>query len=190
METGIKIGDIMTRDFISVNPDTSIIDCARKMMKKRVGSLILKEKGQLKGIITERDIIWAMTKKSKKDLKEIKAGDIAPRKTATIKPAADLYQALQKMRKTKHRRLPVVVKGRVVGLLTIKDVLRIEPSLFDTASEIIQLKQARKFPFKFPKPKLKFWERDREGVCDECGNFDMLYKIDNRLICESCKDVL
>ena len=45
MKIGIKVGDIMTRDFVSVKPDTNIINCAKLMMKKRVGSLILEEDG-------------------------------------------------------------------------------------------------------------------------------------------------
>jgi len=71
MKIGVKVGDIMTREFISVKPETSLLDCARKMIKKRIGSLILEEKGELRGILTERDIIWAMTKQSKTDLNKI-----------------------------------------------------------------------------------------------------------------------
>ena len=84
-ETGIKVGDIMTRNFISIKPDTNLIDAAKTMIKKRVGSLILEEKGELKGFITERDIIWALVKKSKKDLRNIKAKDISMKKIPTIK---------------------------------------------------------------------------------------------------------
>jgi len=183
MNIGVKVGDIMTRNFISVRPETSILDCAKKMVKKRVGSLVLEDKSELKGIITEGDIIWAMTKKSKKDLGKIKAKEIAPKKLVTIKPSADLYQALQKMKKTKYRWLPVTVKGNVIGFLTLKDVLRIEPSLFDMASEIMQIKEESD-----KLKRRKAGENFTEGLCEECGNFGMLYKLDNRIICESCKD--
>jgi len=183
MRIGVKVGDIMTRNFISVKPDTSILDCAKKMVKKRVGSLILKEKDKLKGILTEGDIIWAMTKKSRGDLKKIKASEIAPRKLITIKPSADLYEALQKMKKTKYRWLPVTVKGNVIGFLTLKDILRIEPSLFDTAQEILQIKEKSQ-----KLKRRKAGEKFEEGLCEECGNHGILYKVDNRMICESCRD--
>ena len=183
MKIGIKVGDIMTRNFISVSPETSILNCARKMAKKRVGSLILEEQGELKGIITQGDIIWALTKKSKKDLDEIKASSIAPKKLVTIKPSADLYDALQKMKKTKYRWLPVTVKKNVIGFLTIKDILRIEPSLFEIAGDYFQIKEEEK-----KLKKRKAGERFTEGLCEECGNYDILYKVDNRLICESCRD--
>jgi predicted transcriptional regulator len=63
VKIGVKVGDIMTRNFISAKPDISVLDAAKLMTKKRVGSLILENKGFLKGIITEKDIIWAMIKK-------------------------------------------------------------------------------------------------------------------------------
>jgi len=185
MKIGVKVGDIMTREFISVEPDTSILDCAKKMVKKRVGSLILEEKSQLKGIITEGDIIWALTRKSRKELSRIKASEIAPKKLITIKPSADLYDALQKMKKTKCRWLPVAVNKNVIGFLTIKDILRIEPSLFETASEIMQIKEESE-----KLKRVKAGESFREGLCEECGEFGLLYKIDNRTICEACRDVM
>ena len=185
MKIGVKVGDIMTRNFISVKPDTSILDCAKKMVKKRVGSLILKEDSRLKGIITEGDIIWAMTKKSKMELGKIEASKIAPKKLVTIKPSADLYQALQKMKKTKYRWLPVTIKGNVLGFLTLKDILRIEPSLFETASEIMKIREVSK-----KLRKRKAGESFKEGLCEECSNFEILYKVDNRAICEDCRDAM
>jgi len=184
-KSGIKVGDIMTRNFVSVNPNTNLVECAREMMKKRVGSLILKEGQKLVGILTEKDIIWAMTKKGAKSLNKIKAGDIASKKIATIKPSSDLYEALERMKKLKFRRLPVTVDGNVIGMLTLKDVLRIEPSLF---SDINKVEQIREESEKLSRMKGEKWVKD--GVCEECGNFDILYKIDNRLMCLACKEAM
>ena len=71
MDTGIKVGDLMTRNFIHVAPETNLRQCAKTMIKKRVGSLIIKDGDKLKGILTEKDIIWAIVKKSKKDLNKV-----------------------------------------------------------------------------------------------------------------------
>jgi len=185
MKIGVKAGDIMTRNFISVPPDTSILDCAKKMVKKRVGSLILEQNNQLKGIITEGDIIWAMTKKSKKELNNIKASEIAPKKIVTIKPSADLYQALQTMKKTKYRWLPVTVNKNIIGFLTLKDILRIEPGLFEFASEIMQIREESE-----KLKRRKAGEIFSEGPCEECGNYSLLYKVDNRMMCEDCRDAM
>ena len=183
--SGIKVGDIMTRTFVSVKPDANLIECAREMMKKRVGSVILKDGQKLVGLLTEKDIIWAMTKKGAKGLDKIKAQDVASKKIATIKPSSDLYEALDRMKKLKFRRLPVTVDGNVIGMLTLKDVLRIEPSLF---SDINRVEQIREESEKLSRMKGEKWVKD--GVCEECGNFDILYKIDNRLMCLACKDAM
>lgn len=180
----IRVGDIMTRNFISVKPDASLIDCAKEMIRKRVGSVVLKDDKKLVGLLTEKDIIWAITKKGQKDLSRIKAADIASRKVATIKPSANLAEALQRMKKLKFRRLPVVVNGNVIGMLTLKDVLRIEPTLFSNLGELEKIKEESE---KLERLKSKF---TKEGICEECGNVDILYKIDNRLICGACREAM
>lgn len=175
----------MTRNLITLKPDTSLLDCAKKMKQKRVGSIILEENGILKGIITEKDIIWALIKKSKKDLSEIKASSISPKKIITIKPGADIYTALAKMKRHKYRRLPVVIKKKVIGYLTLKDILKVEPALFDIARQAFQIKEeSAKFKRKEAPEKFEI------GICEECGNTDILYRVDGELICESCKEAM
>lgn len=178
----------MTRDLITAKPTISVRDAAKIMTKKRVGSLLLIENETLKGILTEKDIIWALSKKTKKDLAHILAKDICAKKLTTIKPSADLYDAIRLMRKKKFRRLPVTVKKRVIGYLTLKDILRIQPELFEIAKEHHAISDVREESQKIKR--IKTSERFREGLCEECGNQDMLYKEDNGLICESCRDAM
>ena len=179
MDTGIKVGDLMTRNFIYVAPDTNLKQCAKTMVKKRVGSLIIKEGDKLKGILTEKDIIWAIVKKSKKDLKNIQAKSLMKRKVVTIKPGADITEAMQKFKRKKIRRLPVVERGRLIGFLTSKDVLKIDPGLFQMIAETIKIKEETK--------KLKRRKAVREqGICEECGEFDILYKSEAQVVCETC----
>ncbi len=183
VKSGIKVGDIMTRNFVSVSSDTNLVDCAKEMKKKRVGSLVLKDAQKLAGLLTEKDIIWALTKTGEKDLKKVRASDVASRKVAVIKPGADLYEALSRMKKLKFRRLPVVVDGNVIGMLTLKDILRIEPRLFTDINFAEKIKEEGD---KIKRLKGERWIR--EGMCEECGSFDLLYKSDNRLLCEPCRD--
>lgn len=183
MKIGVKVGDIMTRNFSSIKPDATLIYAAREMIKKRVGSLVVIDKEELKGLITERDIIWAMVKRSS-GWNKILVKDVAKRKVHTINPSTDLFIALQKMKNTGYRWLPVTVKKGVIGLLTLKDILRVEPSLFETAQEILQIKEETS--------KLKRLQQIKsgkmiEGVCDECGSTDILHSVDGRLVCEGCK---
>lgn len=182
MKIGIKVGDVMTRNFVSARPEIPLLSAIKLMVKKRVGSLILEENGFLKGILTEKDIMWALTKK--KDLSEVKAGEICTRKITTIKPSADVYDAIMLMRKKKFRRLPVTMNKKVIGYLTLKDVLRIQPELFEIAKEGYNIK------WPIDKEEEKEPEAIKEGVCDECGNYDILYHCEGKLACESCKEEL
>jgi len=169
---GIKVGDVMARNFISVKPETSVLAAVNLMVKKRVGSLIIQEKGLLKGILTEKDIMWALSKKA--DLSDVKVSDICIRKITTIRPSADIYHAVKLMKKSKYRRLPVVIKKKVIGILTLKDILRIEPELFEIAREGYEKKEVGKII--------------KEGICDKCESYGLLYSLGEKLVCESCKD--
>ena len=169
----------MTRNFIHISPDTDLRQCAKTMIKKRVGSLIIKEGDNLKGILTEKDIVWAVVKKSKHELKNIKAKDLMKRKVITIKPGADITEAMTKFRKKKIRRLPVVENGKLIGFLTSKDILKIDPGLFEMIAQTIKIKEETE--------KLKRHKILRQqGICEECGEFGILCKSEAQAICEEC----
>ena len=169
---GISVGDVMSRNFVSAKPDISIINAIKLMVKKRIGSLILEEDGYLRGILTEKDIMWALTKTA--DLTDTRAIDICTRKITTIRPSADISDAVRVMRRAKFRRLPVVVKKRIIGYLTLKDILKIQPELFEIARHGFE--------------KHEVGSVIKEGICDECEKFDWLYKKRDKLVCEECRN--
>lgn len=185
MSAKIRVGDIMTRKFVHLSPNTNILDCAKIMIKKRVGSIVLKDSKQLHGIVTEKDIIWALSKKNGKNLHEINAKDISTRKIVTIKPEANLGEALNKMTKKKVRRLPVISNKNIIGYITLKDILKFRPSLFESLDEFHTIKEESE---KIQRSKSAMRGEFTEAPCEDCGNFDILEKIDGRMICESCRD--
>ncbi|MCS7134709.1 MAG: CBS domain-containing protein [Candidatus Pacearchaeota archaeon] len=182
---GIKVGDIMTRNFVFASPSTSIEECVKIMAKKKVGSLIIKEGQNLKGIVTEGDIIRAIAKGIK--LKE-KVKKIMTSRLITIKPSADILKASKIMKKKKIRWLPVTIGKKVVGLITMKDLLKIQPALKDILLHNIKIaEEEEKMKRTMTNNEMK-WER--EGPCYECGVYDLLYKVGGRFICENCKKKL
>jgi len=181
METGVKVGDLMTRNFIHTSPERNLRECAKMMVKKRVGSLIIKDEDKLRGILTRKDIIWAVVKKSEDKLKNIQAKDLMKRKVITIRPGADITDAMQRFKKKKIRRLPVVENGRVIGMLTMKDVLRVDPGLFQVIAETIKIKEetAKLNRSNINAPR-------KQGICEECGEFDILYHDEAQWLCDAC----
>lgn len=182
METGVKVGDLMTRNFAHVSPDTNLKQCARMMVKGRVGSLVIKEGEKLKGILTEKDMVWAIWKKSsKKDMEAIPAEALMKRRVITIKPSADITEAMKKFKKKKIRRLPVVERGKLIGMLTANDILRIDPGLFQMMAETIKIREETSKLERSSNPR-------QQGTCEECGDFDILYGDEAQWLCEICYD--
>lgn len=193
MKIGIKVGDLMTRTFISIGPDVTIVKCAEEMKKHRIGSLIVREGDRLSGIVTEGDMINAIARK--KDLSKTPVREIMTKNVITVRPEVDIYDALVLMKRKKVRWLPVAVGDKVIGMLTMKDILRIEPTLFDIVAESTEIKEIKE---KLRAAKLRRERAElvrgmmwiREGECEECGAYGILFNMEGRLLCEDCKDTL
>ena len=181
MDIGVKVGDLMTRNFIYVKPDENLQECVNLMVKNRIGSLLIEENNKLLGILTRKDILWALAKKSRKDLKNIKVKDLMIRKVVTIKPGDDISLAMQRFKKKKIRRMPVVENGKLIGIITIKDIIKIDPGLFQMIAETIKIKEETE--------KLNRKNIDaprKQGICEECGEYELLYHDDIQWLCENC----
>jgi CBS domain-containing protein len=178
----ILVSDIMTREPLAISPNASLLECAKKMVAKKIGSLVLVEKKELKGFIAQEDILWALIKKSKEDLKNIKAKDISPKKIATIKPELTIKEAIQKMKRLKFNRLPVMKGKELVGIITIKDILSFNPEFYPELEEFEKIREESE-----KLKRLGIKEKFKEGICQECGTFGIISKVDGNWICESCK---
>jgi len=180
----ILVADIMTRDPITVRPNINLLECAKKMVKKRVGSLLILDKKNLVGFISQKDILWALIKKSKDDLSTIKAIDISSKKIATIKPFFTVGDAIKKMKKLKFDRLPVVQNRELVGMITAKDILSFNPEFYPELEEFAKIREETEKLKRIKKAKGR--KVINEGICEECGNRDVLYRVNGMLICGSC----
>lgn len=182
----ILVSDIMTREPLTVKPDINLFECAKIMVKKNTGSLLIVEKKRLIGIISEYDILWALTKKSPAELPNIKAIDISPRKIATIKPSSTINEAIEKMKNLKFERLPVIHEKELVGLITVKDILNFNPEFYPELEEFAKIREESRKLKMVGRAKEK--NRFSEGICEECGNYGVLVNSNGMLICESCKN--
>lgn len=181
----ILVADIMTREPVTVSPNANLFDCAKTMVKKNVGSLVIANHGKLVGFISQKDILWALTKSSKGDLKKIKAIEISPKKIAVIKPDATIKEAIEKMNRLKFERLPVVHESLLVGVITAKDILNFHPEVYPEIEEFAKIREESE-----KLKRIKEAKSRREGICEECGNQGILLHYNGLLICESCRDAM
>ncbi|MBW6442388.1 CBS domain-containing protein [Patescibacteria group bacterium] len=180
------VSDIMTRNPITAKPNESLLSCAKKMIKKRIGSLVLVEKGKLKGIVSQKDILWAIVKKS--DLSKVKAKDVSPKKLITLKPSAKISEAISKINKNHFYRLPVVKEGKLMGLLTLKDILSMHPEVYSNLKEIEFIREEEEKIKRLKDTDSYVKVSVRDGICNECGQRAPLYKSNGTLVCASCLD--
>lgn len=180
METGIQVAEAMTENPIYVEPDTSVAECAKTMKEKNVGSLIVKKGEGLEGIITERDIVIKSVAAGASP-KTLKAKDVMVGHLVTVKPEVDLVEAMTLMRDHDIRHVPVVQGKKLLGLITLKDIVKIEPHLFELLVEKLDLREEARKPVNRPRPK--------EGVCNHCGEYcDTLLDLSGQLVCDICRE--
>jgi signal-transduction protein with cAMP-binding, CBS, and nucleotidyltransferase domain len=178
IRTGVKIADAMTARPVSVEPDLTIEECARVMLTNHVGSLVIQKARKLMGIITEQDIVRKVVAKKMNPAKT-RVKDVMVLDIITAEPSDDIYDALVLMRDNNIRHLPVVHKGRLVGYLTIKDVLKIQPQLFEIIVEKFELREEQNKPLGVG---------PGEEVCEVCGlPSDRLYETDGEMCCRICR---
>ena len=135
MKTGVSVADAMTQKPVTISPEVVLKNCAAMMKKGNIGSLIIKDKNKLQGILTEWDVVRKVVADGK-DPNKLKASDVMVKNLVTISPNKDVYEAIVKMRDNDIRHLPVVKDNKLIGFLTLKDILKIQPELFDILCEV------------------------------------------------------
>jgi CBS domain-containing protein len=101
---------------------TSIADAARIMKQHAIGALMVVDEGQLVGIITERDLAFRVLA-ADKDPKTTHVASAMTKKPRTIAPDRPLGHALHIMYEGGFRHVPVVDKGKPVGMISARDAL-------------------------------------------------------------------
>lgn len=172
----IKVLDAMTRKPVSISPDATILQCVKIMSKENVSSVIIHENDILKGIVTERDLVKKVIGEDL-DPKKTRVKDVMSTKMTTISPDSDIFEAIKIMNNKHVRRLPVTNKGKLVGLLTMRDLLKIQPELISLRVDTIDMREEDRKPSRF-----------LDGECSQCGNFTLIEKVLGENLCEDCKD--
>ncbi|MGI5984386.1 MAG: CBS domain-containing protein [Clostridiales bacterium] len=120
----MNIGDIMTERVISICEDEPVFAAARLMKQNNVGALPVRdEKGKLKGIVTDRDIVLRCVA-SNASLQDVRIGEIMSRNLVTASPFEDAEKAIERMGQSQIRRLPVTDNGVLVGIVALGDIAR------------------------------------------------------------------
>ena len=178
MPIGIRVKDIMTKPVVNVEHNKTVQRAAKEMIKHRVGSIIVTKNKNPIGIITETDLNKKIVALAK-DPRKVKVIEIMSSPVVFSSPDDDLEVAVEKMEKHKIKRLPVVKRGKIVGIITSTDIARSCPELVDILN--FRLKMRAELP--------TIRESSTSGLCEVCGEYsDDLRFIDDQWVCESCRE--
>jgi CBS domain-containing protein len=117
-----RIGDLMTRDVLSVAPEDTLGEAAQKMVDRRVGSAVVMDFGRLIGILTERDLMHATAGRTHSS--EARVREWMTSEPVTLTREASPQEAAKVMLDNGFRHIPVVDGEQTVGIVSIRDVAR------------------------------------------------------------------
>src|SRR5262245_4818722 len=115
-----RVRDVMSTRLLSVGPDDTVGEAVAVMAQNRVGSVLVMEGDDLTGIFTERDTVRALSLAHDAARHEIVSW--MTRDPKTVAPDVDTEAALRTMLDHGFRHLPVVEDGKVVGMVSMRDL--------------------------------------------------------------------
>jgi CBS domain-containing protein len=184
-EMGIRqkmlVKDVMSSPVTTIGENENVYKAAKLMDKNEVGCIVVTDKNHKPvGIITERDLIRRVLSKNELPSK-VKAGKVMTSPLITVESDENLQEVARKMSRLNVRRLGVVYRGALMGIITSKDILAVMPELFEIMQERAKIE---KEPTEEEAPE----PRPLAGYCDHCGRWsDALKESEGLLLCEECQ---
>ena len=181
MAKDILVKEAMKTNLVIVKPTITVLEAAKLMKNRKIGNVIVVEKKQPIGILTESDILKKIVAEGING-KDVLVKDVMSTPIIVIEPYINLEEAMNIMGKCNVRRLPVIEKGELIGIITQKDISAISPILHEISREWYDIKV---------RDESYFQRQIFSGKCEDCGTLSSnLKSIDGRLLCEDCTDAL
>lgn len=176
----ILVKEIMAKPVYAIDIDKTALDAGKFMRKIRRGFLVVVKNKKAVGVISDSDLITeVVTKNLKADKVPIKQFMTEP--VISVRPEEDILSAVRKMKRSNIHRLPVIDKGKVIGVISLTDIAKTSPEMLDLLEYRLKMKE---MPFEIK-------EEATSGICDNCDNYSVdLRKVDEQWLCEDCREEL
>ena len=129
-EVSLKVEDVMTTEVIAIDENASVKDAADIMNQNEISCLIALRKGKAIGIITERDLLKRVIVETK-NAKKTKVREVMSSPLEVVAPGTNLESALRLMFQKKIKKIAVVEKTRLSGLVSLTDIARCQPAIIN-----------------------------------------------------------
>jgi CBS domain-containing protein len=119
----MKVKELMVKNVITLRTDTSALEATKLLNRNKIGCLVVVRDDDIEGILTERDLLQRVLEKSRNP-KETKVSEIMTKDVIVGQPDMDISEATKIMMKNKVKKLPIVEKSHLVGIVTVTDIAR------------------------------------------------------------------
>jgi CBS domain-containing protein/uncharacterized protein (DUF2267 family) len=122
---------------VALDSATSVLDAARAIENNSIGAVVVQDRGQVVGIVTDRDLTVRVVGRGL-DPKTTQLGDVMTTPVVTLSIRDGQDDAIRMMQESNVRRIPLVERGRFVGMVTLDDLLLDEAAPLDQLAAIVQ----------------------------------------------------
>ena len=129
--------DTKGHDILSVEPDAKLSAAVKILSDRRIGAVLVMSGGRIEGILSERDIVRVLGARGAAVLEE-PVSAVMTRKVVSCREKDTVSSLMERMTTGKFRHLPVVEDDRVVGLISIGDVVKWRVKEFENEQEALQ----------------------------------------------------
>jgi len=136
----MRVSEIMTKAAVIDQPGDTLVEAARKMWEQQTGSLLVLDGSDLVGILTERDILKAVATGTA--LEDTRISQVMSKDLISVGPGTSLREAAKIMADRWIRHLPVLDEGRLVGVLSQRDLAGVLAGALNEPEALHQLVEA------------------------------------------------
>jgi len=181
LRTRMLVKDVMSSPVVTVDEDATVDKAAQLMTDGHIGCIIVTSKdGKPLGIITESDFVTRVLAKNMQPSK-LTAKEVMTSPLVTIDPDETLSESARRMSRLNIRRLGVMYKGKLVGILSSKDILAVTPELLEIIQEKARIERGTAMEEGSESAPLA-------GYCERCGGWsDTLTEVEGNFLCEDCR---
>jgi len=122
------VKEAMTKNVVTIDRGETVLDACNKYRDYKVGCLVVTDKEQCVGIVTERDLI-ERTICLRRSPEQTKVGDIMSSNIKTVHALDTLEKAIAIMKENHIKKLPVILNNEIVGIVTVTDISKARPEL-------------------------------------------------------------
>ena len=132
-----SILDSKGHQVLNVEPDAKLAAAIKILGERKIGAVLVMSQGRIEGILSERDIVRALSERGAGVLDE-SVNEVMTRKVVSCRESDTVAGIMEMMTLGKFRHLPVVEEGKVVGLISIGDIVKRRVQEYETEQEALR----------------------------------------------------